>query len=39
MTASSHDGKITLGGVQYDAPSSLYYVQSDLLTIGLGYRF
>ncbi len=30
MTASSHDGKISLGGVQYDAPSSLYYVQSDL---------
>ena len=30
VTASSHDGKITLGGVQYDAPSSLYYVQSDL---------
>jgi len=30
MTASSHSGKITLGGVQYDAPSSLYYVQSDL---------
>ena len=30
MTASSHDGKISLGGVQYDAPSALYYVQSDL---------
>jgi len=30
VTASSHGGKITLGGVQYDAPSSLYYVQSDL---------
>ena len=30
MTASSHDGKISLGGVQYDAPSSLYYVQSNL---------
>jgi len=30
MTASSHDGKISLGGVQYDAPSSLYYVKSDL---------
>jgi len=30
VTASSHAGKITLGGVQYDAPSSLYYVQSDL---------
>jgi hypothetical protein len=30
LTAASHDGKITIGGVQYDAPSSLYYVQSDL---------
>jgi hypothetical protein len=30
MTASSHDGKITLGGIEYNAPSSLYYVQSDL---------
>ena len=30
MRASSHDGKISLGGVQYDAPSSLYYVQSEL---------
>jgi hypothetical protein len=30
MTASAHGGKITLGGVPYDAPSSLYYVQSDL---------
>jgi hypothetical protein len=30
MTASSHNGKISIGGVQYDAPSSLYYVQSDL---------
>jgi hypothetical protein len=30
MRASSHDGKITIGGVDYDAPSSLYYVQSDL---------
>ena len=30
VTASSHGGKITLGGVQYDAPSSLYYVQSEL---------
>jgi len=30
MTASSHDGKISLGGTQYDAPSSLYYVTSDL---------
>ena len=30
MTASSHDGKISIGGTQYDAPSSLYYVTSDL---------
>lgn len=30
MRASSHAGKITIGGVTYDAPSSLYYVQSDL---------
>lgn len=30
MTASSHDGKISLGGTQYDAPSSLYYVSSEL---------
>jgi hypothetical protein len=30
MTASSHDGKISLGGVDYNAPSSLYYVQSQL---------
>lgn len=30
MTASSHDGKISLGGTQYDAPSSVYYVTSDL---------
>jgi hypothetical protein len=30
MTASSHDGKISLGGTQYDAPSSTYYVTSDL---------
>ena len=30
MTASAHDGKISIGGTQYDAPSSLYYVQSDL---------
>ncbi len=43
MTASSHDGKISLGGVQYDAPSSLYYLQSDLSFpkaapyIGLGW--
>ena len=43
MTASSHNGKISLGGVQYDAPSSLYYVQSDLSFpkatpyIGLGW--
>jgi hypothetical protein len=43
MTAFAHGGKITLGGVQYDAPSSLYYVQSDLSFpkvmpyIGLGW--
>ena len=30
MTASAHNGKISIGGTQYDAPSSLYYVQSDL---------
>lgn len=30
MTASAHGGKITIGGVQYDAPSSVYYVQSEL---------
>jgi len=30
MTASSHDGKISLGGTQYNAPSSLYYVTSEL---------
>jgi hypothetical protein len=30
MTASSHDGKISIGGTQYDAPSSVYYVQSEL---------
>ena len=30
MTASAHNGKISIGGVQYDAPSSTYYVQSDL---------
>ena len=30
VTASAHSGKITIGGQQYDAPSSLYYVQSDL---------
>jgi len=30
MTASSHGGKISLGGTQYDAPSSTYYVQSEL---------
>ena len=30
MRASAHDGKITLGGVQYDAPASTYYVTSDL---------
>ena len=30
MTASAHSGKISIGGVQYDAPSALYYVQSDL---------
>jgi hypothetical protein len=43
LTASSHDGKISLGGVQYDAPSSLYHVKSDLSFpkatpyIGLGW--
>ena len=43
MTASAHDGKISIGGTQYDAPSSLYYVQSDLAFpkaapyIGLGW--
>ena len=30
MTASAHNGKISIGGTQYDAPSSLYYVTSDL---------
>ena len=30
MRASSHDGKISIGGTQYDAPSNLYYVESDL---------
>ena len=30
LTASSHDGKITIGGNTYDAPSALYYVQSEL---------
>ena len=30
MTASAHSGKISIGGTQYDAPSNLYYVQSDL---------
>jgi len=30
MTASAHNGKISIGGTQYDAPSSTYYVQSDL---------
>ena len=43
MTASAHNGKISIGGTQYDAPSSLYYVQSDLSFpkaapyIGLGW--
>ena len=43
MTASAHNGKISIGGQQYDAPSSLYYVQSDLSFpkaapyIGLGW--
>ena len=43
MTASAHDGKISIGGQQYDAPSNLYYVQSDLSFpkaapyIGLGW--
>ena len=43
MTASSHDGKISLGGTQYNAPSSLYYVTSELsfpkvtLYVGLGW--
>jgi hypothetical protein len=43
MTASAHNGKISVGGTQYDAPSSLYYVQSDLSFpkaapyIGLGW--
>ena len=43
MTASAHNGKISIGGVQYNAPSSLYYVQSDLSFpkaapyIGLGW--
>ena len=30
LTASAHSGKISIGGTQYDAPSNLYYVQSDL---------
>ena len=30
LTASAHNGKISIGGTQYDAPSSLYYVQSNL---------
>jgi len=30
MRASPHDGKINLGGVAYDAPSDLYYVQSEV---------
>ncbi len=30
MTASAHNGRISIGGTQYDAPSTLYYVQSDL---------
>jgi hypothetical protein len=30
MTASPHNGKISIGGTPYDAPSSLYYVTSDL---------
>lgn len=30
LTASAHGGKISIGGQQYDAPSSLYYVQSEL---------
>jgi hypothetical protein len=43
MTASAHNGKISIGGTQYDAPSSLYYVQSELSFpkaapyIGLGW--
>ena len=43
MTASAHNGKISIGGTQYDAPSNLYYVQSDLSLpkaapyIGLGW--
>jgi hypothetical protein len=43
MTASAHNGKISIGGQQYDAPSSLYYVQSELSFpkaapyIGLGW--
>ena len=30
MKASSHDGTITIGGTQYNAPSSTYYVTSEL---------
>jgi len=30
LTASAHSGKISIGGAQYNAPSGLYYVQSDL---------
>jgi hypothetical protein len=43
LTASAHNGKISIGGQQYDAPSSLYYVQSELSFpkaapyIGLGW--
>lgn len=43
MTASAHNGKISVGGTQYDAPSSTYYVQSELSFpkaapyIGLGW--
>ena len=43
LTASAHNGKISIGGTQYDAPSSTYYVQSDLSFpkaapyIGLGW--
>ncbi|MEO5689989.1 MAG: hypothetical protein ABIR54_21740 [Burkholderiaceae bacterium] len=43
LKASAQNGKISIGGQQYDAPSSLYYVQSDLSFpkaapyIGLGW--
>ncbi len=43
LRASPHGGKITIGGVDYNAPSSLYYAQSDLSFpkaapyIGLGW--